>query len=329
MDKILAINILSFLNVREIINTPREISGGLLHKMYKIETDKGTYAVKRLNEEIISRPEAHNNYILSEKFASYSKGNMISAVCAKNKNDLPWTIIDNRYYMVFDWIEAHSLNQNEIENNHLLIISELLSRLHQLNYQSDLVNREFKTIDFKDFEQIINDVSDDVFAWGISKHQLIENIKKWINLYNESMCELSHNQIISHRDLDSKNVLWKEGKPYIIDWESAGYINPTIELIDVATNWSRDVNGRINKEKFNLVIDCYRENYKINDNLSNAMIGNLGGMLGWLLYSMKKFCDTNNNEDEKELGKKQVIVTYNHLKRYIEEIPYLLDENNK
>lgn len=54
------------------------------------------------------------------------------------------------------------------------------------------------------------------------------------------MSHLCNKQIISHRNLDSKNVLWKEGIPYIIDWESTEYINPAIELIDVATNWSRD-----------------------------------------------------------------------------------------
>lgn len=36
MDKNLALKVLSFMNVSKIIITPRKISGGLLHKMYKM-----------------------------------------------------------------------------------------------------------------------------------------------------------------------------------------------------------------------------------------------------------------------------------------------------
>lgn len=217
MDKNIALKVLSFMNVSEIIDTPREISGGLLHKMYKVETDQGIYAVKQLNKEIISRPEAHNNYILSEKFASYSEDNNINAICAKYNNKLPWIIIENRYYMVFDWIVAHSLGQDEIEDNNLITISKLLSKLHHLNYQSDLVQREYNTMDYQEFDKIINKVSVNGVVWGIERNILKENIKEWIELYNQSMNHLSNKQIISHRDLDSKNVLWKEGLPYIID----------------------------------------------------------------------------------------------------------------
>ncbi|NBK47998.1 hypothetical protein EON06_09655 [Staphylococcus delphini] len=134
MDKNIALSVLSFMNVSEIIDTPREIFGGLLHKMYEVETDQGIYAIKRLNEEIILRPKAPNNYILSERFSSFSKESGIDAICAKYNNDLPWTIVDNKYYMVFDWIEARSLGQDGNEDNHLITISKLLSKLHHLNY---------------------------------------------------------------------------------------------------------------------------------------------------------------------------------------------------
>ncbi len=40
--------------------------------------------------------------------------------------------------------------------------------------------------------------------------------------------------MISHTDLDRKNVIWQKNVPFIIDWEASGYINPTIELIQVA-----------------------------------------------------------------------------------------------
>ena len=41
--------------------------------------------------------------------------------------------------------------------------------------------------------------------------------------------------LISHSDIDQKNVLWlKDDKPQIIDWESVGPTNPGLEIVDAA-----------------------------------------------------------------------------------------------
>ena len=50
---------------------------------------------------------------------------------------------------------------------------------------------------------------------------------------------LSTTTVISHRDLDPKNVMWNYNKPVLIDWESAGYINPMQDLIETAIYWSK------------------------------------------------------------------------------------------
>ena len=43
------------------------VSGGLMHRMYRVTTDCGIYAVKHLNPEIMSRPNVHDNYNRAEK----------------------------------------------------------------------------------------------------------------------------------------------------------------------------------------------------------------------------------------------------------------------
>jgi hypothetical protein len=54
----------------EIVGVPVSISGGLLHKIYAIETDKGKYAIKLLNPRIMLRPDAMNKYNNSERIAN-------------------------------------------------------------------------------------------------------------------------------------------------------------------------------------------------------------------------------------------------------------------
>ena len=45
----------------EPVTTPRQVTGGLLHKMYHVQTNQGEYAIKLLNPEIMSRPGALQN----------------------------------------------------------------------------------------------------------------------------------------------------------------------------------------------------------------------------------------------------------------------------
>ena len=47
---------------------PMSLSGGYTHRMFRVETEKGTYAVKLLNPEIMQRPDAQDNYRTAEAF---------------------------------------------------------------------------------------------------------------------------------------------------------------------------------------------------------------------------------------------------------------------
>ena len=66
----------------KIIGEITPVSGGLMHKMYKVQTDKGTYAVKCLNPEIMKRPEAFENYTKAEALEDILEENDIPIVPA-------------------------------------------------------------------------------------------------------------------------------------------------------------------------------------------------------------------------------------------------------
>ncbi|WP_448916631.1 phosphotransferase [Eubacterium ramulus] len=84
----------------------------------------------------------------------------------------------------------------------------------------------------------------------------ILQLEQWDCDVVENAAKLKCNQVISHRDLDPKNIMWKNDVPYIIDWEVAGYINPYEELIQVLNYWIVDENQNYNKEKQVAKADC-------------------------------------------------------------------------
>ena len=54
----------------DICGTIEPVSGGLMHKMYKVSTESDTYAVKCLNPEVMKRPGVLDNYARAEELES-------------------------------------------------------------------------------------------------------------------------------------------------------------------------------------------------------------------------------------------------------------------
>ena len=93
-------NLMESLKLGAVINEPVQVTGGLLHKMYRVNTNKGTYAVKVLNTEIMKRPVALQNTVNSEKIATVFRA-IIPVVSALEIDGKQIHEMDGNYYMIF------------------------------------------------------------------------------------------------------------------------------------------------------------------------------------------------------------------------------------
>ena len=79
------------------------VSGGFMHKMYKVHTTAGAYAVKCLNPEIMSRPDVMENYAEAERLERILEDNglpVVTALSFDNKKMMP---VNGRYYYIFPY----------------------------------------------------------------------------------------------------------------------------------------------------------------------------------------------------------------------------------
>ena len=53
----------------DIIDEPKKLTGGLMHRMFKVQTAQGIYCIKVLNPEVMARSTALGNMIRSEEIA--------------------------------------------------------------------------------------------------------------------------------------------------------------------------------------------------------------------------------------------------------------------
>jgi Ser/Thr protein kinase RdoA (MazF antagonist) len=306
------------LKLGELVGVPEAISGGLLHRMYAVETTHGKFAVKALNPQIMLRPAAMGNYIKSEGIAAIAARN-IPALPAKRFNGSFMQEIDNQFYLVFDWVEGKSLKQNEINIVHCEKIGTILAGIHMTDFSKlGLINDWSDNTQLTDWNCYLQKGQENNAMWVNLLLETIDKLYDWNAQANKSAKLLASEMVISHRDLDSKNVMWNEDKPLIIDWESAGYVNPMQELTETAIYWSENEAGNLEKERFLAFIDGYKKRYgTVQANWRMVLEGGFSGKLGWLEYSLKRSLLIEcADKEEQQMGTEQVTGTINAIVSY-------------
>jgi thiamine kinase-like enzyme len=112
----------------------------------------------------------------------------------------------------------------------------------------------------------------------------------------------------------------------IIDWEAAGPVNPSSELLEVALYWSSPENTIPDKEAFCALIDAYIKNGgTVNDDPEDILYSVFKGKLDWLEYNMKRSLKIEcSNNEEQSLGTIEVVNTLKSINNYLHIIPELL-----
>jgi thiamine kinase-like enzyme len=111
--------------------------------------------------------------------------------------------------------------------------------------------------------------------------------------------------------------MWQESRPYIIDWEAAGYVNPFQELVEVINYWITEADGSYNYEKLAALTDAYRVYKEIRYvDWDTVLLRSFDGILGWLEYNMRRAAGLlGGDAADREEGRKQVESTVAEIKR--------------
>ena len=297
-------NLIIKCNLGEIIEAPKRIEGGLLNKIFKISTTKGNYALKLLNPEVISRKDGKKNIIFTEKVSNIAKSKGIKCISAHEINGKLIHSIENKHFLIFDWFEGKPITEEELTLEKCNKIAKELALLHRINfneikndcdiyYELDEINFDFylSKINNKEIKKLLNEVKDRFSELDKESIKNMEYIK--------------NNLVISHRDLDLPNILWdKNDEPVIIDWETSGLVNPTLEVIDTAWNWAGGKDF-FDKNKYKSFLDTYvQEGGKLED-YDKAFKADFKAKLRLFEYNLKRITMFDFLDDEEKNWEKK------------------------
>lgn len=306
--------------IGNVTDEPVGVYGGLMHKMYKVTAGNRIYAVKWLNPTIMQRKEALENMVNSERIASALLDYLpvIAAIHFKGKAVLQ---LKEKYYMVFPWVEGASIFPPAISEGNCYEIGEVLGKIHHLNLVIPEVEKEnHRDEAIIDWQRYYDLGLEQKAAWLDLYLSVIDKLYLWNQYANEANLKLSEYMVISHRDLDPKNVMWDGRRFYLIDLEAAGYVNPYLELLEVLNYWADDGKGALEKGRFLTLLHAYRENMSTAEaDWGLVLDSGCKGMLEWLEYSVKRALGLEGMEEDRLRGAEQITGTINALKRYEEQ----------
>lgn len=289
------------------------VSGGLMHKMFKVQTTTGTYAVKCLNPEIMSRPDAMKNYSEAERLERILEENGIPIVAALSFGDKKMVSLGGKYYYVFPWNEGRITDFNNISSKQCYIAGKILGKIHGIDAKN-----------FSSEEPILCNVDFAVFLEAAkAKDSMIaplleENLALLVkaqNKLNEARKNLPAMRAISNDDMDPKNIMWHDGKAYVIDLECLGYSNPISSCLDLSLQWAGTVNGKFNKDNLEAFFKGYLGAYDNGFRSYDELFGIAYTWIEWLEYNIKRALGmVSTDTNEIKLGETETNNTISRIK---------------
>jgi aminoglycoside phosphotransferase (APT) family kinase protein len=215
------------------LGRPRPARGGMLHRVWRLETERGTYAVKAL------RPPAGLHEIAWLRDYERSFDLERAALAAGVPTPRPVATEDGSWLArtgeatvrVHEWVQGERLPERQAETGPARLAGALLARIHGLR-----VVRETGP------EAVLP-------TWPVETWQLWEQevpelrgmaaVQRELNRVMEDARALVNDPVLSHRDVNAKNLLAGPGGALIlIDWELAGPVEPALEAAGSALDWA-------------------------------------------------------------------------------------------
>ena len=260
-----------------IIFPIESVSGGFLHRMYRVTTYCGIYAVKHLNPEIMSRSDALDNYGRAEKIEHILENEDIPIVPSITVNGHKMQEVEGHYFYIFKWQDGHITDWNNISSDECNAAGNILGRIHAINPKNvSHQEPELSKIDWHEYIHKANEEKSEIASLLVDNEELLIYAEKELNKARAALPDII---CVSDEDMDPKNIIWDNGNPWVIDLECLDYGNPISHALQLALQWSGITTCNMDIEKMVAFFDGYLEAY---DNCFRAYSGVFGVAYTWV-----------------------------------------------
>ena len=304
----------------EVLPPVVSVSGGYMHRMFRVNTPGHSYAVKHLNPEIMKRPDAMDNYRRAEKLEQILDDAGIPIVPALTVNGRKMQELDGEYFYIFHWQNGKITDWGHITAEQCRQAGNIQGRIHALQpKQIDPAAPLLSAISWRKYADMAEKQHSTIAPVLRENITLLDDAQDALNRARQALPNI---ECIADEDMDPKNVMWDNGKPVVIDLECLDYGNPASHVLQLSLQWSGITtcswNPDLQKAFFEGYLDAYDNGFRD----YGSILGLAYTWVEWLEYNITRALGKCQDENERQTG---IAETENTIRR----LRYLRDHEKQ
>lgn len=290
------------------------VSGGFMHRMYRVDTKDRSYAVKHLNPVIMKRPESMNNFKRAESLETVLEEAGIPIVPAVMIDGSKMQEYDGNYFYIFRWQNGKMSDWHDISAAQCCMAGSIQGRIHAIApKQITKTEPVYSSVDWDKYIEEAAGKDSETGALLMENRELLVFAQDELN---KALSALPGIECITDEDMDPKNVMWYDGKPVVIDLENLDHGNPVSSALQLSLQWSGVTVCDLDFDKLKAFFDGYLEAYDNGFRDYGSVFGLAYTWIEWLEYNINRALGQCSDETEREMGITQVKYTVARI-RYI------------
>lgn len=218
------------------------VHGGFANRVYRLDTDQGSFAVKELN--LVDR---RWTYRVEDVFR-FERAAFAAGI------PMPEPISAGHHTLVHRWVEGEKLPEAPVSAEFAFEIGEILARIHALDIPWTQVPVEDPVP--RDWPELAARAAATGQPWA---DELASHVETFLEIARfVDTCERPGPVVLTHRDIQPWNLLTKERRPVVLDWELSGMLDLSGELGSTALSIAKGCGfDDIKPSIFRSVLDGY------------------------------------------------------------------------
>jgi aminoglycoside phosphotransferase (APT) family kinase protein len=198
------------------------VHGGFANRLYRLDTDQGSFAVK---EMVVDRRSAYR----AEDVFRFERAAFAAGI------SMPEPIAAAGGVLVHRWVEGEKVPEAPVSSAYGFEVGEILARLHALEVAWTPVAEEEPAP--RDWPELAERAAATGQPWA---PELATQVETFLAIAHfVETCVRPGPVVLTHRDIQPWNLLAREGHPVVLDWELAGLLDLSGELGSTALSLAK------------------------------------------------------------------------------------------
>ena len=199
------------------------VHGGFANRMYRLDTEQGSFAVKEL--DLLDRRWIYR----AEDVFRFERAAFAAGI------PMPEPISASQHALVHRWVEGEKVPEAPVSAAYAFEIGEILARIHALDVA--WTHESIEGSAPRDWPELAERAAATGQPWADELAPQVDTFLAMAHFVDT--CDRPGPVVLTHKDIQPWNLLSREGRPVVLDWELSGMLHLSGELGSTALSLAK------------------------------------------------------------------------------------------